>query len=241
MQTPPTQHNVLLTIAGLICYSGLLITLVFFANIELFKIPKSAAKIDAGERYLGNFDSPPDHNDRLWHNVDLPDDWRKQALALNDAWYRFSVPKQLASKNPVSLYIPTVRQNVAVYVNGNWVGQGGPFLSGHTRVWHQPQLYQFSPSLLNRNDNTITLRLRTHRESSGYLSSIYIGQQQLSDAWHWRNWVKVDLLTIIAHFFIIIGLLNITMWALRPRETFYLWYALAALVWGCQMLPFTSK
>ena len=230
----PSQRNVGATLLGLFAYSGLLIYLVFFSNIDLFQAPNKAVDIIVGERHLGGFESLPPVNSESWEQINLPDDWRTQSLTSADAWYRFSAPRVQSETGALSLYIPTARQNVAVYINDKWVGQGGSFKTGHKRVWHQPQLYQFPAELLNKDENVISVRLRTHRESSGYLSAVYVGQQQVTDAWQWRNWIKVDLLRFIAHFLIIVGLLNITMWGLRPKETFYLWYALAALVWGAR-------
>ena len=222
----------LLTVIGLAAYSALFVYLVFAKSFTLFPEPKHAVKISAGDQTVGIYQGVQDLNNASWKPVSLADDWHLQNVDDTDAWYRFKLSTDIENSEVAAVYIPTVRQNFSIYLNGQWLAQGGPFTNNRTQMWRYPQYLEFPTARLN-GDDTIYLRLQTHLVDAAYLSPIYIGDhEELHPLWQWHRWVKVDLLLLISHLLIIVGLINLALWALRRNESFYFWYEVAALVWG---------
>jgi signal transduction histidine kinase len=223
------QFKTWLTLAA-IC--GLVTYVTFFSNTQVFPPPTNSIAIVSGERAIGPYKNVEALAAAEWSPVSLPDDWRLQNVTETEAWYRFQIPKPESSSANVSLYIPTVRQNIAAFINHKWIGQGGPFTPRLAHTWNHPQLYQFSSSMLQAN-NTLYLKLATNKLNSGYLSNIYLGDSaDLAAAWRERNFFKVTFVEISSILLIVVGLINLYLWQQRRNESYYLWYALAALCWG---------
>lgn len=227
------MHRVFsLTSISMLVMCVLLIYLVFISPPQLFTPPQASMVLSNAERAIGVYAEVADLDSADWRAIKLPDDWRHQELASTEAWYRFRFQAPETTSSDLSLYIPTIRQNSAVYLNGYWVGQGGEFSPNTAHLWYHPQRYQFSSSLLH-SDNTLYLKLATSRRHSGYLSRVYLGEdQKIKPAWQWRNFFKVTLVEISSVLLIVVGLINLYLWQLRRKDSYYLWYALAALCWS---------
>ncbi len=218
----------------LLLYIAVLVFLVFFFPFNLFPVSDDAIRITQGERLEGKFKSINSLPQQSWETVQLPDNWSQTALK-QDAWYRFDVPNKALEAESYAIYLPAVRQNVAVYLNGQWLGQGGRFENPIARLWNHPLFFDFASELLNADHNTLHIRLATNRDTSGYLSEVYIAPSGiLLPAWQQRNFYKVDLLELVSYLMIVIGLINFTLWTLRRQDTYYLWFGFAATVWGAR-------
>jgi hypothetical protein len=127
-------------------------------------------------RRLGDAPTPPADDAPGWESVKLPDYWgiaiRRQHL---EGWYRGTVHLADAPRELWAVFLPRIGQNVAVWVNHELVGDGGPFTEPLPRNWNRPQLYSVPSRLLHAGDNVVHVRIRTHPGAPGYLRAIYVG------------------------------------------------------------------
>ncbi len=207
---------------------------IFTPGFSFFKTPGAELVLTQGERVDGADLSSVFDSSLESEQISLPFDARNHQFNSSEHWFRFRFEYATRTDQPISIYLPTVRQNAALYLNGRWVAQGGDFEPYLARLWNHPQLYTLPSGLLN-DSNTLTIRLVSHRPQVGYLSEVFIGDPELlHGAWQWRYAIKVTWLEITSILLIVIGLINLYLWTLRKNESFYLWYSLAALSWGAR-------
>ncbi len=226
---------VLITLSLLFSY------VVFFSSLDFLKIPEpneaeSFQKLTHIERAVSDVLTPSAVDESQWRRVSLPDNWANQNLNAKHVWYRasFSTPTQRHKK--LALFVPTIKQNLEAYLNNNWLGESGPFKPRLSHSWNHPQLFQFSDELLI-DQNTLYLRVASNRVGNGFISSIYLGEAGVLETyWRWTHFFKVTFLELSSAFLFVIGLINFYLWTLRKQDTFYLWYALAAICWGTRGL-----
>ncbi len=214
------------------CFAAILLISIIDPDVNFFPPPKVEISIVSGE-YLGS--DVVEFEQALLSSgeeIKLPYDLRLQSSNDNEFWFKFYFDQPEHSAESLSVYIPTVKQNIALYLNGQWVAQGGDFEPYLARLWSHPQLITL-PSSIVQKSNALVVRLVSNRPQVGYLSPIYIGDTKaLSRAWRWRNTIKVSWLEVTSTLLIVIGLINLYLWTLRSRDSYYLWYALAAFCWG---------
>ncbi|MBX2847021.1 MAG: hypothetical protein KTR16_01775 [Acidiferrobacterales bacterium] len=221
-------HVVLLaSLCAITCYC------IFSSNVNFFAGPADSVELIQGKLHT---QKPSNQVDPLNQSKDiqLPYDASQSEHQSKQAWFRFTFDLSVSQQESVSIYIPTVRQNVAIYLNGHWVGKGGDFEPYLARLWSYPQLFELPISLFEQS-NILEIKLESHREQVGYLSKIYIGNTNtLNKSWQWRYTIKVTWLQVVSILLVVIGLVNLYLWSLRKKDTYYLWYSLAAFCWGAR-------
>jgi len=221
------------SIVWFLIYVIILSLIIFIIRPDLTPIPNnfSITNIEKLESTkISNFAQLPQDG---WKQIKLPDDHRGAENSSAESWYRISLDQLEFSNSKLMIYIPSVRQNLALYINDRWIGQGGRFEPYLARLWNHPLKFEFDKSLFRDKNNYIHIYLKALHPQSTYLSTVYLGpSESINPYWKWRYWLKVELLTAISYLLAVIGLINLSLWALRRQDSFYAWYGFAALVWA---------
>lgn len=126
--------------------------------------------------------------------VSLPDPiGRRVTGAHGVAWYRLQVERS-DHPEPCGLLLSRADANAVVYLNGEWLGQGGRFGAHPAVTWNRPLYFTFSSTRLNRTSNAIDIGLLTHGGVFHLLGDVALGPHRLLQARYERaNLMRVDL------------------------------------------------
>src|SRR5262249_43881790 len=81
--------------------------------------------------------------------VSLPESWSGGGRSRSpQAWYRAAIELPAVPQEPWAVYLPRLEMNVDVWVNGESVGDGGPFEPRIARNYYRPLLFRIPPELL---------------------------------------------------------------------------------------------
>jgi hypothetical protein len=172
----------------------------------------------------------------------LPHEWRDGYKKNYAGWYSATLNLEVAPNRLWGIFLPNMRKNAAVYLNGELLGHGGRFEEPMARNWTRPLYYTIPNGLLRPGENTIAIRIASTRTGKGMLGKVYLGADEtLNPVYQARFFVCITLLQIVVASLMVCSLFLALMGILRKRETFYLWFAAmtacwAAFVWNLIMV-----
>jgi signal transduction histidine kinase len=178
--------------------------------------------------------TPPPDDRPGWTSEALPDLWTAARRRIaTEGWYRATIPLAVAPGTLWAVYLPRVNMNAGVWVNGQFLGDGGRFDGVVSRNWNRPLLFTVPAGLLHAGANAVDVRLRCNRTGPGILSTFRVGPAAiLRPAWEWRTFAQVTLAQIIGGATVALGLLlGIVFWNRDPQHT-HRWAALGVIVWS---------
>lgn len=178
-----------------------------------------------------------DTSEGNWDNASLPDDWLDSRPRARDVWYRFHFELPSGARELMAVYLPTVMQNAAVYVNGEPVGDGGRFEPPVARNWPGPLMFPVSPDLLREGDNEIALYVATQPAGAGLLSDFYFGPRDaLIGTYDFRYALKVTAPMAFVVMLLILAAMLASITLRRPADTVYAWFATILVILACYTL-----
>lgn len=169
--------------------------------------------------------------------VSLPDMHTANRLDVTEGWYAIPVPFNRSSFNSdkLAVYLPTLGQNAEVFLNDLWLGNGGRMQAPVDRNFNSPLLFNFDKkNLLNKN-NTLYLHLKGTLPLWTYLGKVYIGPESvLKPIQKQQKLLRVNIIIFTSIALLFTSIFTATLWFLRRgvRESYYLWYAFAELLWA---------
>jgi signal transduction histidine kinase len=178
--------------------------------------------------------TPPDPADANWRTVALPDLWRLWRRRLTrEAWYETTIDLPAPPRELWAVYLPRAIMNVAVYVNGELVGSGGPFGEPLTRIWNHPQLFTVPSGLWRAGVNRVDVRLVFNTSAPGMLTPFWIGPDRLLRPAHeWRWFGQVTLLQTVSLVTLGMALLLTGIYLRRDRQGVVRWMAPGIALWA---------
>lgn len=204
-------HSIGLTALVACCF-----VIIFTPDLVLYSTPDASLELQI---------------DNTTKSSALPSMWQDREVK-SIRKFRTHFPAPQTANSVTSIYLPAVRQSATAYLNGQKVWQGERFDSDYARLWYHPVIFSLPPSLL-QPQNTLEITVVADGRQGGYLSKAYMGpHQQLIKHKNWRTFFVSTILQATSVLLIVIGLLNLYLWSLRRADSYYLWYALAALCWG---------
>ncbi|HNT38164.1 MAG TPA: ATP-binding protein [Rubrivivax sp.] len=162
----------------------------------------------------------------------LPHRWRDDAATGSGPatrWYRLQRHLEQAPDDPQALYVPMLRDNAAAYLNGRFLGQGGPFADPVARLGARPLWLPAPAALWQAGDNRLYLLLKADPAWRGQLPVVAVGPESaLQLAWRLREALAVTLPQLLATAAGVLALTLGVLAAYRRHERAYAWLALAA-------------
>lgn len=179
----------------------------------------------------------PEHGDTLPLAVTLPDAWlNRPERNITEVTYRLSF---LAQKSgDLWAYLPRVRTNARMQLNGAEIWNGGSMQPPLTRHANAPFFFALPEALLREGENQLEITVASPPKSNGGLSKVWLG----SRAEVWPKYAQRQILQqggvmVTSAVIAATSLYIFFIWLeLRRRQTGYLYLALAGLVWAARNL-----
>ena len=175
--------------------------------------------------------------------VALPDEWaRTRGGQAGPAWYRVQLPR-MGSRDDEGLYalfIEHVCSNLEVYVNGERVHSGGRMNPPLTHNCNHPQLVSLPSAMLNRDDNTVDIKVAGHalaevgsRQRAGGLSALVVGRQSDLAAHHARlTALQVSAPQAVGATLLLMGGFMFVLGFMNRRESHLAYFGALSVGWA---------
>lgn len=172
-----------------------------------------------------------------WQALTLPDRWRERRPDARSerGWYRLRFQDSAVESSPQAVYLPKLVMNVEVYLNGQRIGDGGRFEEPVARNWNRPLLFLIPHGLLHPGENRLDIRLRSHAYTQAALHPLWIGpESELRRHYERAYFLNITVNQTATLLIGAIGLLMLSLWLRRRRDTAYAYFGISALVWALQ-------
>jgi signal transduction histidine kinase len=221
----------------LFIYLLLLNALVLHTSFTFFS-PPDTEPVKSVEYVADVATSPAAITEKNWQKQALPDDWINSHQSKEQIWYRSDFTAQAGGNTVWAIYLPSVAHNAAVYINGVWVGQGGPFTSPVSRHHNNPLLFRFSSGLLfQQGINQVDIRVKAASYRQGRLGEFYLAPaDQLEQAYRFKKLIRVNLVEWITAAMYAMALMILAFWLARPQDNIYGLFALELFIWATHNL-----
>jgi signal transduction histidine kinase len=146
-------------------------------------------------------------------------------------WYQVQIPLREAPRELWGIFLPSTFANFSVYVNGVPAGESAPMVPPY--AYFRTTLYfEFSPALLRPGMNTIEVHSLSVRYAS-FMQPFYAGPAaSIRPAYEYAHFLQVTLMRAAIVALLLIFLLTIGLFWVRPAETGYAWFAAATFFWA---------
>jgi len=204
--------------------------LVLSAPMMQTNLP-NVLELNQAEFIVQDTASPPDSNSPQWQRLTLPDLWTARGLYEHGGWYRLHVYLDTPPAEIWGIYLFRFHLNAGVYLNGQYLGDGGRFTEPIARNWNTPLYFTIPPALWKAGDNEILIRLRTDI-GYGMLAPPQVGAEAtLKPRFELRRFIQNDLSAYMAVSLALIGALLFGLWIRRKQDKMYLWFAASCFCW----------
>jgi signal transduction histidine kinase len=150
---------------------------------------------------------------------------------VTSVWYQVEVATPTAPQGLWAVYLPTSYGTHAVFVNGAPIGESAPMRPPYS-YYRTPLYFEFSSALLRPGVNKVEVHLVSVRYG-GYMFPFYVGPaQSIEPAYAYANFLQVTLVHAAIVAMLLISLLTLGLFWVRPTETGYPWFAAATLCWA---------
>jgi signal transduction histidine kinase len=150
---------------------------------------------------------------------------------VTSAWYQVEIETQSAPQGLWGVFLPRSYGIHAVYVNGALIGESAPMRPPYS-YFRTPLYFEFSSALLHQGVNKVAVHLVSVRYG-GYMFPFYVGPaQSIEPAYAYANFLHVTLVHAAIVAMLLISLLTLGLFWVRPTETGYPWFAAATLCWA---------
>ncbi len=211
-----------------VVFSGLILPSCCQAASQVIELSEAAFTVSGGDR-------PPSL--AAWQPVQLTHRWTAQDYAQGrNGWYRLVLDLPQAPAQHWGIYLRRFNMNAAVFLNGQFLTDGGSFDEPLSRNWNRP-LYATVPSSLWRSgENIIHIRLKSYA-GYGYLTPVFVGPTAILDQEFARqNLLQIEISQALFPITLAIGLFVLGLWIRRRKDVQYFWFAAAVLVWSLYSL-----
>jgi signal transduction histidine kinase len=180
---------------------------------------------------MSELEQPP--HDGNWQTISLPDSWPQSRYTLgNNGWYRFNITLDKLPQQDWGIYLPHLNMNAAVYLNGEFLGDGGRFTEPMARNWNRPLYFRAALGSWKVGDNALYIRIKSY-PGYGQLVPPLIGSEEILQPRHSLHvFFQNDINTILMIGTLFAGVFILAIWFSRRSDTMYFWYALMALIWA---------
>ncbi|MEQ1527042.1 MAG: ATP-binding protein [Gallionella sp.] len=207
------------------------LTLLLFAVPMVQTDTQGVLELNQAEFIVQDSATPPDTHSPHWQHLTLPDLWTARGLYEQGGWYRLHVHLDAPPPELWGIYLFRIHLNAGVYLNGQYLGDGGRFAEPMARNWNIPLYFTVPPILWKVGDNEILVRLRTD-VGYGMLAPPQVGAETLlKPRFESRGFMQNDLSAYMAVALTLVGALLLGLWLRRKQDTMYLWFAASCFCW----------
>jgi len=231
-----SQQKQIMTLSLLMLFLAALSYLIFFRPVVFFTPPANGV-IDSIKVSGHQAHQPSELKLAQWQQQTLPDDWSQSTKKAKQYWYRHDLELLQLPRQTMAVYLPKICQNVAVYINGIWVGQSGSFKTPIARNHNLPQLFAFSSKLLTLGSNHIHFKVAAATPTQGLIDRIYFAPyQDLVSAYRYKKRIRVDLIIWLTGAMLVMAVVLAGIWCYRRHDFIYAIFAMALFFWSVHNL-----
>jgi signal transduction histidine kinase/CheY-like chemotaxis protein len=172
--------------------------------------------------------------DLHWQATALPDNWKvTRPDSTGSVWYRVAFDPH-GIDAPAAL-IPRLATSGQVFLNGSrlWDGRSSSPTAAHS--WNAPLLVLLPPGLLRPEGNELQIQASGPPRYRAGLSAIQLAPYAaLKPIYQWRLFWQHDGAMLSCAVSAITGLLLMLTWLRNRRDTMYLYFGLATLLWAAR-------
>lgn len=211
--------------------------LVFLAVLGKTAIADtSSAQVRVLDQALFNdvqTDYPPPGSIPGWQKVKLVDYWyESHRNRASPAWYRMEFNVEQAA-GLWGIYLPAVNTNAEIWLNGEFLDDGGRMQDPAARNWHRPLYFKIPGALLMSGRNVLDVRFLPKKSGFGYLSPIQVGPDTLLEPVYERAlFFKQTLIGASTILLFGFGVFISLLWFKRRQDSLYGWFAAASFSWA---------
>ncbi len=220
--------------AVLLCLCCLLMTPAVLAQSMP---PAGVQMIDTVDYTYWNATTPPPANTE-WQPLTLPYNTRDnmagdspQAQESSYVWFRF-VLQQPDNAGRYSLYFWRFNMALAVFLNGAEIGSTSERAGRTTMSWNQPLLVEIQQPAWREGSNEVLVRLSRGVWGGSFAPVLFGDSAVLSEMWAERRFRQVEINEVLLAFGLGLSFISFVLWAIRRRDTVYLWFSGMCLSWS---------
>lgn len=194
-------------------------------------------RFDSADR-LNSYAVAPPVAEAGWRPVDFVDYENTGSGSWQSIWYRLNFDRNRFDKHEAgnkagsrwAVYIGTNVGNVAVFLNGSFLGDGGN-MEPPIPAYRRPQMFTFSTSLLKDTGNQLYVHY-VRGTKNVFVQPIYIGPYTIIEGNYSKTmFIKDTLPSAILMMMAVITSIMLFMFFLRPQDKVYGWYTASTIVW----------
>jgi len=216
-----------------------LCTVFFGVLYYVDQVPKLADQLrfDSAER-INSYSLTPPVSEVGWRPVDFVDYEKTGTGAWQSVWYRLQFDRTRfddtvsasSADDRWAVYIEANAGNVAVFLNGNFLGDGGNMVPP-IPAYRRPQIYMFPVSSLKDTANELYIHY-VRGVNHVWVRPIYLGPYTaLAGTYAKTMLMKLTLPLGILMMMAVITVIMLLIFYLRPQDKVYGWYTASTLVW----------
>jgi len=182
--------------------------------------------------------SEPPPSSAAWRPMRLPfntrEDMSQMGISDQDApyiWFRFSLT-QPAAPGRYSLYFWRFNLALNVYLNHIEIGGSTHRDNRTTMSWNRPLLIEIQSPSWQAGPNEVLVRLTRSQWGGNFAPVLFGDHDHLQPLWSERMFRQVEINRILLAFGLGLTLINLIIWAARPRDSVYLWFGGMSLSWS---------
>lgn len=210
--------------------------LVFLLPFDLFTVD-SLAPINSVEFVESSAKQPQEITSSAWLPIKLPDFWYSNHQQAVSIWYQTQTQITDLSEPIWAVYLPSLTHNAAVFINDDWVGQGGQFEPSVSRHHNEPLLFKFSSDRLHLGLNKINVRIKSSNGSQGLLGQFYLAPATaLQNSFELKHLLRVDFIQWLTISMFVYAGLTLLFFIARPNDTVYGYFSALIFFWAMHNL-----
>lgn len=216
-----------------------LVALVALAACGSGETPAGSIELDTARFAPGAPSGPPPPGATDWTTVTLPDLRSPSGREpRTTGWYRMDVSLDATSTPTLALYLSSVSMNAEAFLNGVWIGSGGPFSPRIANNWNRPLYFPFSSALLRRGPNEVLIRVDRLGHAQGWLGPVRIGSADVLSPMYERQFFRqITAPRLASALGVVVTALLLGLWV-ASRDGVYAWFALTTVFWVVVNLNF---
>jgi signal transduction histidine kinase len=132
-----------------------------------------------------------------------------------------------------AVYVPHPHGNFAVFVNGKKIGATAPMTRPYP-FFREPLYFEFPAGMLRTGTNTLEMHVAAERDFD--IADVYVGPgDALKSAYRHEYLLRVPLQRATLVALLVMTLLMIGLFAVRPADTGNAWFAAANAAWAAHI------
>jgi signal transduction histidine kinase len=186
--------------------------------------------------YWNSTEPPPAGSE--WQAMKLPYNTREDTAsdAVEDfdspfVWFRFAL-QQPTVPGRYSLYFWRFNMALGVFMNGVEIGSSSTREGRTTLSWNRPLLLDIQQPVWQPGSNSVLVRLSRSSWGGNFAPVLFGESATVTELWTQRMFRQVGINEILLVFGLGLSFISFMLWAIRARDTVYLWFSGMCLSWS---------